>query len=340
MESFSMVTAKGMCQFRINHSQTKDMPTGMWITSPKFWVGGQEWVVNYFPRGNKMSSGGKYASFFLELKTEPANVTARFGFGLLNKHGIVSYNLVNELVHTFTSCGSDWGYSDFLERDILETYVKDGYIVLHVSVSVKDESCTGACPNSSPIAFPRECLQKLREEKKHTDVSFNVHGKVFDAHRLILAVHSPVFEAELFGSMAESNLDCITIEEMVPSVFKAMLDFMYNGSISINGGNADNNQLSPSMDFLQKLLAAADRYVIEKLRVVCEHKLIKGISLDNVLSFLEFAANHNCSELKKGCLRFIADKNNLVSLLLTEGYINLMQNCPSLLIELKELASR
>ncbi|KAF3336014.1 BTB/POZ and MATH domain-containing protein 1-like isoform X1 [Carex littledalei] len=154
-----------------------------------------------------------------------------------------------------------------------------------------------------------------------------------------MAAHSPVFEAELFGSMAESNMDCnIKINEMIPSVFKAMLDFMYNSSFSINEKLVDCEVPMSSTAFLQHLLVAADRYAAETLKVVCEGKLVESISLDIVLSSLELAEIHNCSELKNECLRFL-DKGNLGSLRLTEGYIKLMQNCPLLLAEVKDLSA-
>ncbi|KAF3332090.1 BTB/POZ and MATH domain-containing protein 1 isoform X2 [Carex littledalei] len=220
MDSFSMVAATGCYQFKINHSKTKDMGIGKWITSPKFRVGRHEWAIKYFPQGNEKDNNGKYVSIFLELQRESVDVRATFEFALLDKHGTLPSIAMKETSHTFTPRELDWGFSNFFERTKLEEmYVHNFNFVLHVKITVKDESYTRACCNASSIGFPHEHLQKFREENKHTDVSFDVDGKIFVAHRLILAAHSPVFEAELFGSMAESNRDCITISEMMPSVF-------------------------------------------------------------------------------------------------------------------------
>ncbi|KAF3325372.1 BTB/POZ and MATH domain-containing protein 2-like protein [Carex littledalei] len=252
-------TATGCYQFKINHSKTKDMGTGEGIISPKFRVGQHDWTFEYYPQGYEKENNGKYVSVYLELQRESVDVRATFEFALLDKYGTLSTIAMKSTTHTFTSCDA-FGFRDFFERSKLEEmYVKDCYFVVQVKITIKDESCTGTCWNTSSIGYLCEGLQKFREENK---------------------------------------------------------------------------------PFFQHLLAAADRYAVEKLKATCEYTLLKSISLDTVLSTLESAEKHNCSELKKGCLQFVIDKDNLVSLVLTEGYIKLIQNYPSLLAELKDLAEK
>ncbi|XP_078149869.1 BTB/POZ and MATH domain-containing protein 2-like [Carex rostrata] len=344
MDSFSMVNATGSYQFKINHSKTKDMCIGEWITSPIFRVGQHDWSIEYYPQGDEEDKNGKYVAVYLELQREYADVSATFQFALLDEQGNISPTTMSvPTTHTFTSSTTNVGYSDFYERTKLkETYVKDCYFVLSVKITLKDESCTGACWDHSSIAFlhEHESFQKFREENKRTDVSFDVDGEIFVAHRLILAAHSPVFEAELFGSMSEFNQECITIKEMMPEVFNAMLDFMYTGSLPVNEEHVDREGRKLFAAFVQHLLAAADRYALEILKHACEYELGQSISLNTVLSTLEVAEKHGCSELKKDCLWFILDKNNSLSLMLSAEYIKLMQNYPSLLDELKGLAHK
>ncbi|KAF3335536.1 BTB/POZ and MATH domain-containing protein 2-like protein [Carex littledalei] len=344
MDSFSMVAATGVYHFKINHSETKDMDIGEKITSPNFRVGQHDWAINCYPQGNKKDLNGKYVSVFLRLQRKFVDVRSTFEFALLDNDGNVSPTTLRETSHTFTSHKASWGFPGFFERTKLEkTYVKDCFFVFSVKVTIKDESCTGASAswNTHSMCFRHECIQKFQEETKGTDVTFDVHGKNFVAHRLILAAHSPVFEAAFFGSMAESNMDCkIMITEIMPSVFKAMLDFMYNGMLSVNEKLVDCEESISSTSFLQHLFAAADRYAVKNLQAACKYELVQSISLDTVLSILQLAENHNCSDLKNKCLRFVVHKDNFVSLVLSERYINLMQNYPSLLVELKELAEK
>jgi speckle-type POZ protein len=60
-----------------------------------------------------------------------------------------------------------------------------------------------------------------------SDVSFVVDGVKFPAHRAVLAARSPVFKAQLLGSMAEANMSSITLHDIVPATFKVMPRFMY-----------------------------------------------------------------------------------------------------------------
>jgi BTB/POZ domain len=123
-------------------------------------------------------------------------------------------------------------------------------------------------------------------------------GATFNAHRLILAARSPVFRAELFGPMMESKTNCINIQDMEASVFKALLHFIYTDSIP--------EQYVESHAMAQHLLVAADRYGMERLKVACEDKLSGSIDVDNVGSTLALAEQHNCVQLKSICLDFIS----------------------------------
>lgn len=61
----------------------------------------------------------------------------------------------------------------------------------------------------------------------------------------------------------------------------------------------------------QHLLAAADRYGLERLKVLCEAKLTEGVSINTVATTLALADQHQCVQLKSVCLKFIASPENL-----------------------------
>ena len=129
-------------------------------------------------------------------------------------------------------------------------------------------------------------LATMSDKEELTDVSFDVEGESFSAHRLVLAARSPVFRAELFGSMAESKMASITIQEMGASTFRSMLHYMYHASLP----NAGKMDVSSTMAEYQRLLVAADRYGVERLKKICEDKLCgNAITIDNVVSMLELA---------------------------------------------------
>lgn len=61
----------------------------------------------------------------------------------------------------------------------------------------------------------------------------------------------------------------------------------------------------------QHLLAAADRYALDRLKLLCEAKLCEDIAINTVATTLALAEQHHCFQLKAACLRFIAMPENL-----------------------------
>nr|CAB3468698.1 unnamed protein product [Digitaria exilis] len=53
----------------------------------------------------------------------------------------------------------------------------------------------------------------------------------------------------------------------------------------------------------QHLLAAADRYVVDKL--ICEEKVCGDISVGTAAARLVLAEQHGCSKLKAMCMEFM-----------------------------------
>lgn len=62
---------------------------------------------------------------------------------------------------------------------------------------------------------------------------------------------------------------------------------------------------------VQHLLAAADLYNLDRLKLLCESKLCEEINTDNVATTLALAEQHHCPQLKAICLKFIANPANL-----------------------------
>jgi speckle-type POZ protein len=82
----------------------------------------------------------------------------------------------------------------------------------------------------------------------------------------------------------------------------------------------------------QNLLAAADRYGLDRLKLICEIKLSTGITVDTVATTLALAELHNCSHLKAKCLEFIVSTPAILeAVVATEGYKYLEASCPAAL---------
>ena len=181
----------------------------------------------------------------------------------------------------------------------------------------------------------RSQLGALLDSADGSDVSFLVGGEEFPSHRAVLAVRSPVFKAQLLGSMADAKMASITLHDIAPPTFKAMLLFIYTDEFPAEGGFED----SP-VEKLHDLLAAADRYALDRLKLLCARKLWDSVSVDTVAATLSCAEKYSCPELKTKCVGFLVDEKNFRDAVLTDGFVQLVQKFPSMIAELKEAAGK
>uniref|UniRef100_A0A453EM94 BTB domain-containing protein n=1 Tax=Aegilops tauschii subsp. strangulata TaxID=200361 RepID=A0A453EM94_AEGTS len=86
----------------------------------------------------------------------------------------------------------------------------------------------------------------------------------------ILAARSPVFKAELVGPMKENKMRCVHIEDMDADVFGALLHFIYTDELPVTTRKEETAMA-------QHLLVAADRYDMERLKLVCQDKLCRHL---------------------------------------------------------------
>ncbi|KAJ0743642.1 putative chromatin remodeling & transcription regulator BTB-POZ-MATH family [Helianthus annuus] len=116
------------------------------------------------------------------------------------------------------------GYKRFYTRSTLESsdYLKVDCLEIYCRVGVVGSRLEH--PKTYSIHVPpldiRQHFGQLLESGKGTDVSFDVKGENFLAHKLVLAAHSPVLKAQLFGSIRDQNSQCIKIEDIEPPVLR------------------------------------------------------------------------------------------------------------------------
>ncbi|CAN6338364.1 unnamed protein product [Urochloa humidicola] len=119
----------------------------------------------------------------------------------------------------------------------LDEVYQSGYY-LRNDDSLIIECVINVCKDADAMAIPvpssnlPQHLGELLESQVGSDVTFTVAGESFAAHKkYVLAARSSVFMAELFGEMHEKSSRRIKIREMEPSVFRAMLRFIYTDAV-------------------------------------------------------------------------------------------------------------
>ncbi|XP_048557212.1 BTB/POZ and MATH domain-containing protein 1-like [Triticum urartu] len=168
-------------------------------------------------------------------------------------------------------------------------------------------------------------LHRALKNGTGTDITLLVGGKEFSAHKFMLAAQSPVFEAQLFGSMAKKDMRWIKVVDMEPAIFEMLLHYVYTDSLPPCG--QDNYDTAT----MQHLLVAADRYGLDRLKVMCEKRLWENINASSVMSTLALATHHYCDQLKEACLEFMSSSQEVMdAVVVTDGFQHLMATCPML----------
>ncbi|KAJ0261188.1 BTB/POZ domain-containing protein [Hirschfeldia incana] len=345
-------TVNGFHEFKISgYSLTKGIGVGKYVASDTFVIGGHSWAVYFYPDGKSPEDNSSYVSLFIALASEGADVRALFELTLVDqsgngKHKVHSHfdRVLESGPYTLKYLGSMWGYKRFFKRTSLETsdYLKDNSLLVRCRVGVV-KSCTEG-PKSYNISVPvsdlGQQLGKLLESGKGCDVTFDVDGETFSAHKVVLATRSPVFRAQLFGPLRDRDTDRIVIEDVEAPIFKVLLHFIYWDELPDMQELIGTDSKSASTLVAQHLLAAADRYALERLKAICESKLCEGITINTVATTLALAEQHHCFQLKEVCLKFVAMPENLKAVIQTDGFDYLKRSCPSLLTELLKYLAR
>ncbi|CAL5067912.1 unnamed protein product [Urochloa decumbens] len=340
------------------YSRIKGLPTGVPLRSSPFTVGGHRWSIAFYPNGRGAESEG-YISLSLildedliefeeEEEEEEEEVMAQFQFAFMVEHRdpffrkrMEKVNSRSSAVRRFHSYGS-FVFEKFIKRSFLEEStgaIKSDSLTIRCDIVVLDdlgpEEAAAAAEATAPTTFvpPPDLhrhLADLLKTGKGADVVFQIGGETLPAHRCVLAARSPVFSAEFFGAMKESDNNAggvVRVDDMEAQVFKAFLCFLYTESLP-EMSKKDEDVM------YQHLLVAADKYGIERLKFICEDKLCKYIDVGKVATVLTLAEQHNCHWLKKACLDFLSAPAILKVVMASDGFEHLSSSCPSLKIAL------
>lgn len=337
-------TVNGSHRFVIQgYSLAKGMGIGKHIASDNFMVGGYQWAIYFYPDGKNPEDNSTYVSVFIALASEGTDVRALFELTLVDQSGKGKHKIHSHFdrslesgPYTLKYRGSMWGYKRFYRRALLETsdYLKDDCLKINCTVGVVVSAID--CSRLHSILVPDSDIGAhfgmLLENMEGSDVLFNVGGEKFHAHKLVLAARSPVFRSEFFDGL-EGDKQEIVVTDMEPKVFEAMLHFVYRDALLEDELVASSSCASSVSDTLPaKLLAAADKYDLSRLRRMCESHLCKDISVNSVCRALALADRYHASELKSVCLRFAAE--NLAAVMRSDGFEYLKENRPALQSEL------
>ncbi|CAN6356504.1 unnamed protein product [Urochloa humidicola] len=331
---------------------SKNLAKGWFWFSRSFDVAGHSWRIRYTPH-----KGNDGQTIALHLEHDPRAASKKYNdkigsvrsikFSVLDQSG----NPVPEFTRTITgpcafgSQQSFVGFDNFvtwkdLEASGASTLKDDRYAVqcdvtvtadlTELGVAYDDNGAAPASDAAVPVTeqAPADKLHKhladlLWKDRRGADVTVAVGGEAtFDTHGWLLAERSPVFKADLellaTSSSKKSNAAAagaahrrIEINDMEPKVFEAALHYMYANALP---------EMDDVMAMAPGLLAAADRFELDGLKLACEVMLSSRIDVNTAAGTLAVAEQHSSRALKAACLEFMAQPENLKAVLETEGY--------------------
>lgn len=151
-------------------------------------------------------------------------------------------------------------------------------------------------PGSSLISD----LRNMLNDPFLSDVTFMVEGKQVHAHKLICS-RCNFFRAMFEGQMRESQQKTIMINDVSHNIFLSLLEYLYTDDADIN------------LDFAMELFVAADRFGVDRLKKLCEKKMLASICIENAATLLQIAYQHNATGLRQSCFDFILWNFDVVS---------------------------
>ncbi|KAF8763518.1 protein roadkill-like [Argiope bruennichi] len=260
-----------------------------------------KWCLRVNPKGLDEESKDYLSLYLLLVSCNKTEVRAKFKFSILNARKEETKAMESQRAYRFVQ-GKDWGFKKFIRRDFLldeaNGLLPDDKLTLYCEVSVVADSINISGQNSAIQFKVPEChlsddFGNLFEGQKFSDVVLSVNGREFAAHKAILAARSPVFCAMFEHEMEEKKQNRVEITDMDHEVLREMLHYIYTGKVS----NIEN--------MAEDLLAAADKYALDRLKVMCEEHICANLSVLTAAEVLILADMHSAEQLKAHVIDFI-----------------------------------
>lgn len=200
-------------------------------------------------------------------------------------------------------------------------------VLAKLSVVVSFDTAVVASSEASGQQEVCESLQGLLQSGNMADVVLKVGNEVIQAHSIILAARSPVFERMFSCPMKEKQEKEVHIKDLEAIPVKALVRYLYTGVV--DQAALDSDELAVN------LLEAAHRYEVPGLVERCVQMIVGRFKVETVAERLEMADLIGSKYFKAQCLEFI--QAHLAEVQATDAYSRLVERRPALLRDIIEV---
>lgn len=207
LEERASMLGSTLVEFNVDYQNSNHRAIGDAVHSDAISVGGYMWRMNCYPAGVRGTNKGEYVSFFLELLNKSSSVDAIFMAWLKGNDQLNSTSVPRVLACVFDEEEDEWGCQFISQIDIKKCHLTEGRITFVCAIMVVSEGSVPVLPSDLG-----KQLGRLLDSKDGTDVSFNIDGEIFYAHRTVLSARSPVFKVmALLQQHSESCFSSCTL---------------------------------------------------------------------------------------------------------------------------------
>ena len=116
--------------------------------------------------------------------------------------------------------------------------------------------------------------------------------QVIPAHKFVLSIGSPVFEAMFYGELVETS-DSIELPDCEYGSLLELFRYMYSDEVNLNGSN------------VMGVLYLAKKYIVPSLAEKCTEYLKNNLDPSNVFNILQTAEKYEEKELVDRCWKVV-----------------------------------
>ncbi|KAM3854137.1 ankyrin repeat and BTB/POZ domain-containing protein 2 [Vipera latastei] len=223
------------------------------------------------------------------------------------------YSVVQNLLREFVTIKEE-EYNEELVNDGLKLMFEILRTSKNDSISQHLAAIFTHCYGSSPIpsipeirkALPARLDPHFLNNKDMSDVTFQVEGKLFYAHKVLLVTASNKFKTLMTNKTGQDiqGSKIVEIGDMRYNIFKMLMQYLYYGGTEA--------MEIPITDILE-LLSAASLFQLDGLQRHCEILCAQTINIESCVHIYKYAKIHNAPELASFCEGFfLKHMNSLV----------------------------
>lgn len=294
---------------------------GETLTSPHFTAGKNNsvWHLKLSLNYNNNDYNAYLTLFLKFVSSDKKEARVKYKFAIRNESGKEVHT--SEDIHRF-----------YLEYEISHDIIKKDLVLSKEYNLLSDDKLTILCElsvlgditgHSSIIKVPESRLPDdfglIFESKRFCDFTLVADGREIQVHKIILAARSPVFAAMFEHEMKERKQNRVNIVDVNYEILHELLKFIYTGKV-------ENLEIMAG-----EMLAAADKYALDRLKRLCEKELCANLSTENAVEILILADLHDADQLKVQAVDFINNNSGVMS---TTGWKEMIKSHPRLVADI------